>query len=132
MMIDRVAEEDGMLIEFTILSDPDNAVIDRYGVFNPDDSRRRAIPHPHHARYRQAGRRALEVHRDRLPDPAHERRHPGGGSRAGLAPLRQVPGSMPVKAMAKGQMPTGMVTSTSYAPSCRLAVEGFWQSGVSV
>ena len=46
MMIDRVAEEDGMLIEFTILSDPDNAVIDRYGVFNPDDSRRRAIPHP--------------------------------------------------------------------------------------
>ena len=46
MMIDRIAEEDGMLIEFQLLADPDNAVIDRYGVFNPDDSQRRAIPHP--------------------------------------------------------------------------------------
>lgn len=44
MMIDRVAEEDGMLIEFQLLSDPDNAVIDRYGVFNPDGGR--PIPHP--------------------------------------------------------------------------------------
>ena len=46
MMIDRVAEEDGMLIEFQLLADPDNAVIDRYGVFNPDESRARAVPHP--------------------------------------------------------------------------------------
>ena len=46
MMIDRIAEEDGMLIEFQLLADPDNAVIDRYGVFNPDESRRRAVPHP--------------------------------------------------------------------------------------
>ncbi len=46
MMIDRVAEEDGMLIEFQLLADPDNAVIDRYGVFNPDESRGRAVPHP--------------------------------------------------------------------------------------
>ena len=46
LMIDRVAEEYGAQIGFTLLADPDNAVIDRYGVFNPDDSRRRAIPHP--------------------------------------------------------------------------------------
>ena len=46
MMIDRITEEDGMLIDFQLLADPDNAVIDRYGVFNPDDSQRRAIPHP--------------------------------------------------------------------------------------
>ena len=46
MMIDRVAADDGMLLEFPLLSDPDNAVIDRYGLFNPDDSQRRSIPHP--------------------------------------------------------------------------------------
>jgi peroxiredoxin len=46
LMIDRVAEEYDAQIEFTLLADPDNAVINRYGVFNPDDSRRRAIPHP--------------------------------------------------------------------------------------
>ena len=46
LMIDRVAEEDGRLIEFQLLADPDNAVIDRYGVYNPDDSQRRVIPHP--------------------------------------------------------------------------------------
>ena len=43
-MIDRVAADDGMLIEYQLLADPDNAVIDRYGVFNPDG--RRPIPHP--------------------------------------------------------------------------------------
>ncbi len=36
MMIDRVAEEYGATVDFTLLGDPDNAVIDRYGVFNPD------------------------------------------------------------------------------------------------
>ena len=46
MMIDRIAADDGMVIEFQLLADPDNAVIDRYGVYNPDDSRGRAIPHP--------------------------------------------------------------------------------------
>ena len=46
MMIDRVAEDDGMLIEFPLLSDPDHAVIDRYGLFNPDESRQRPVPHP--------------------------------------------------------------------------------------
>jgi len=46
MMIDRVAAEDGMTIEFQLLADPDNAIIDRYGIFNPDESRARAVPHP--------------------------------------------------------------------------------------
>ncbi len=46
MMIDRVAGDGGMLIEFQLLSDPDNAVINRYGIFNPDESRGRAVPHP--------------------------------------------------------------------------------------
>ena len=46
MMIDRVAADDGMLIEFQLLSDPDNAVINRYGVFNANESRARAVPHP--------------------------------------------------------------------------------------
>ena len=46
MMIDRVAAEDGMLIEFQLLADPDNAVIDRYGLYNPDESQSRAVPHP--------------------------------------------------------------------------------------
>ena len=44
MMIDRVAGDGGMLIEFQLLSDPDNAVINRYGIFNPDGGR--PIPHP--------------------------------------------------------------------------------------
>ena len=43
-MIDQVAADDGMLIEYQLLADPDNAVIDRYGVFNPDGGR--PIPHP--------------------------------------------------------------------------------------
>ena len=46
MMIDRVAADDGMLIEFQLLSDPDNAVINRYGVFNANESRARALPRP--------------------------------------------------------------------------------------
>lgn len=47
MMVDRVAEEtDGRDIEYTLLSDPDAAVINRYGLFNQDDPRGRAIPHP--------------------------------------------------------------------------------------
>jgi len=46
MMIDRVAEESGGEIDYTLLSDPDHAVIDRYGVFNPDATPNRPIPHP--------------------------------------------------------------------------------------
>ena len=47
MMIDRVAEEnDGLVLDYTFLSDPDASVINRYGLFNQDDPRGRAIPHP--------------------------------------------------------------------------------------
>jgi len=46
-MVDRVAEEyDGVQLDFTFLTDPDAAVIDRYGLFNQDDAQGRAIPHP--------------------------------------------------------------------------------------
>jgi peroxiredoxin len=37
--------KDGVEPDFTFLSDPDHAVIDRYGILNPDGSRR-GIPHP--------------------------------------------------------------------------------------
>ncbi len=46
-MVDRVAEEnDGLVLHYTLLSDPGAAVINRYGLFNQDDPRGRAIPHP--------------------------------------------------------------------------------------
>jgi peroxiredoxin len=46
-MIDRVADEnDGYVIDYTLLSDPMAAIITRYGLFNQDDGRGRAIPHP--------------------------------------------------------------------------------------
>lgn len=47
MMVDRVAEEnDGLMLDYTFLSDPGAGVINRYGLFNQDDPRGRAIPHP--------------------------------------------------------------------------------------
>lgn len=47
MMVDRVAEEnDGLMLDYTFLSDPEALVINRYGLFNQDDARGRAIPHP--------------------------------------------------------------------------------------
>jgi len=47
MMVDRVAEEtDGRTIDYTLLSDPGAGVINRYGLYNQDDPRGRAIPHP--------------------------------------------------------------------------------------
>ena len=46
MMVDRVAENDGRVLDFPLLSDPDAAVINRYGLFNAEDPRGRAIPHP--------------------------------------------------------------------------------------
>ena len=46
-MVDRVAEEnDGLRLDYVFLSDPGAAVINRYGLFNQDDPRGRAIPHP--------------------------------------------------------------------------------------
>jgi peroxiredoxin len=47
MMVDRVAmENDGLMVTHTLLSDPGAAVINRYGLYNQDDPRGRAIPHP--------------------------------------------------------------------------------------
>jgi peroxiredoxin len=45
-MIDRVAEDDGRVLEYLLLSDPDHAVIDRYGLLNQSDPQARPIPHP--------------------------------------------------------------------------------------
>ena len=46
LMIDRVAAEDGMAPDFIMLSDPDHAVIDRYGLFNENAPPSRPLPHP--------------------------------------------------------------------------------------
>lgn len=47
MMVDRVAEDtDGYVIDFTLLSDPDAVIINRYGLFNQNDPEGRSIPHP--------------------------------------------------------------------------------------
>ena len=46
LMIDRVAEESGSTLDFTLLSDPGHRVIDRYGVFNAEAAPDREIPHP--------------------------------------------------------------------------------------
>jgi peroxiredoxin len=47
MMVDRVAERTGgRPITYTLLSDPDALVINRYGLFNQNDPQGRAIPHP--------------------------------------------------------------------------------------
>jgi peroxiredoxin len=45
-MIERVAETDGRVLEFPLLSDPDHAVIARYGLLNQLDPEARPIPHP--------------------------------------------------------------------------------------
>lgn len=46
LMIDRVAADDGMAPGFIMLSDPDHAVIDRYGLFNENAPPNRPLPHP--------------------------------------------------------------------------------------
>jgi peroxiredoxin len=45
-MVDRISMEDGILPDFPLLSDPGHQVIDRYGLFNPQDPRGRQITHP--------------------------------------------------------------------------------------
>jgi peroxiredoxin len=45
-MIERVAETDGRILDFPLLSDPDHAVIARYGLLNVFDPEARPIPHP--------------------------------------------------------------------------------------
>ena len=47
MMLDRVEEENGgVILDYALLSDPEATVINRYGLYNQDDPRGRAIPHP--------------------------------------------------------------------------------------
>ena len=46
MMVDRVVAEDGRTLDFPLLSDPDHAVITRYGLLNQHDPNARPIPHP--------------------------------------------------------------------------------------
>jgi peroxiredoxin len=45
-MIDRVSRDDAVAPDFPFLSDPGHRVIDRYGLFNPNDPRGRQITHP--------------------------------------------------------------------------------------
>ena len=46
MMIDRIVDDGGPAPDFTMLSDPDHRVIDRYGLLNADAPPNRPIPHP--------------------------------------------------------------------------------------
>lgn len=46
MMIERVRGEHGVEIDYTLLTDEGHRVIDRYGLFNPDEPRNRPVPHP--------------------------------------------------------------------------------------
>jgi len=45
-MVDRISRDDSMIPRFPFLTDPDHAVIDRYGLFNDADPRGRQITHP--------------------------------------------------------------------------------------
>ena len=45
-MIDRIVAEGGPTPQHRLLSDPDHAVIDRYGLLNQQDPKGRPIPHP--------------------------------------------------------------------------------------
>jgi peroxiredoxin len=46
-MIDRILMEEGGEPPFyRMLTDTDHRVIDRYGLFNPDEPRSRPVPHP--------------------------------------------------------------------------------------
>lgn len=45
-MVDRISRDDSMVPHFPFLTDPDHAVIDRYGLFNDADPRGRQITHP--------------------------------------------------------------------------------------
>ncbi len=45
-MIDRISADDGIVPDFPFLTDPEHQVIDRYGLFNPEDPGGRQITHP--------------------------------------------------------------------------------------
>ena len=46
MMIDRVKETYGVDVDYGMLTDTDHRVIDRYGIFNPNEAKARLVPHP--------------------------------------------------------------------------------------
>jgi len=46
LMVERVEATDGRPPGYPLLSDPDHAVIARYGLLNQQDPRDRPIPHP--------------------------------------------------------------------------------------
>jgi peroxiredoxin len=46
LMTERVQADGGPALAFPLLSDPDHAVIARYGLLNQQDPRDRPIPHP--------------------------------------------------------------------------------------
>ena len=45
-MVDRISADDQLAPPFPFLTDDGHRVIDRYGLFNPDDPRGRQIAHP--------------------------------------------------------------------------------------
>ena len=45
-MVDRISADDDWAPTFPFLTDEGHEVIDRYGLFNPNDSRGRQIAHP--------------------------------------------------------------------------------------
>jgi len=45
-MIDRISADDSIAPRFPFLTDPGHRVIDRYGLFNPNDPNGRQITHP--------------------------------------------------------------------------------------
>jgi peroxiredoxin len=45
-MVDRISGDDQLAPRFPFLTDAGHSVIDRYGLFNPDDPRGRQIAHP--------------------------------------------------------------------------------------
>jgi len=45
-MVDRISAEDGAMPDFPFLTDSGHGVIDRYGLYNPDDPRGRQLTHP--------------------------------------------------------------------------------------
>ena len=45
-MVGNISKKDKVPPDFVMLSDPDHAVIDRYGLFNEDSSEKRPFPHP--------------------------------------------------------------------------------------
>ena len=45
-MVTNISKKDKAAPDFVMLSDPNHAVIDRYGLFNEDSPEKRPFPHP--------------------------------------------------------------------------------------